>query len=203
MGAVALGLVVAACGGQGSHQATPAGGAVLDPPLEPLPFSLVDQFGHRLSLEALRGRPVALTFLYTRCPDLCPLTAAKLRHVYDLLGRDAGQVRFVAISVDPARDTPQDALEFSQRHDMLNRWSFLTGPREELEPLWQLYGVRTLRQHVLEAAHEHGEATAEGYLLDHAAPVYILDGDGLVRVAYGSAWDPEAVARDLAQFVED
>ena len=57
--------------------------------------------GDAVTLSALRGSVVAMAFLYTRCPDVCPLTAAQFRAAQQQLGADASRVRFVAVSVDP------------------------------------------------------------------------------------------------------
>src|SRR5947208_17021266 len=71
-------------------------------------FTLTDGVsGRSVSLSAQRGEVVALTFLYTTCPDVCPLTASRFRAAQDSLAGDAGRVVFIAVSVDPDRDTPK------------------------------------------------------------------------------------------------
>src|SRR3989338_6867882 len=57
--------------------------------------------GSPVTLSSLRGSVVALTFLYTRCPDSCPLVAEQFRATQNELGADADRVRFVGVSVDP------------------------------------------------------------------------------------------------------
>ncbi len=64
-------------------------------------FALTDQHGEQVTLADQRGKVTALTFLYTHCPDVCPLTAAQLRLVDEQLGADADHVALLAISVDP------------------------------------------------------------------------------------------------------
>ena len=69
---------------------------------EPAPeFTLLDQFGEETSLREERGKVVALTFLYTNCPDICPLTAHSLGKAHEALGEDAARISIIAISVDP------------------------------------------------------------------------------------------------------
>jgi protein SCO1 len=106
------------------------------------PFRLTDHAGRSLALDDLRGRPVALTFLYTSCPDLCPLTAQRLGQSLAKLGPDGERVAVVVISVDPANDTPEAARAFLQRHDLagLNR-HFLLGDDATLAPVWLAYGI--------------------------------------------------------------
>src|SRR6266571_3643239 len=79
-------------------------------------FRLTDQFGKPISLSEFKGKPVILTFLYTHCPDQCPLTAEKLHAVMQNLGSDAQRVTMLAVSTDPKGDTTVAALKFSQAH---------------------------------------------------------------------------------------
>ncbi|HEX9437222.1 MAG TPA: SCO family protein, partial [Candidatus Limnocylindria bacterium] len=80
-------------------------------------FTLTDgRSGSTVSLASLRGSVVALAFLYTRCPDTCPLTAEHFRAAQQRLGADADRVRFVAVSVDPSGDTPASVRDFSASH---------------------------------------------------------------------------------------
>jgi len=105
-------------------------------------FTLTDgQSGEAVTLSSLRGNVVALAFLYTHCPDACPLTAAQFRATQQALGGDAARVRFVAVSVDPEGDTPAAIREFSATHDLKQNWRYLIGPRPALEKVWALYGV--------------------------------------------------------------
>ena len=70
-------------------------------------FSLTTADGGRLSLGDLRGKVVAVTFIYATCTDACPLLTAKMVGMQKRLGLDFGsKVRFVSITVDPERDTP-------------------------------------------------------------------------------------------------
>src|SRR5438128_832200 len=81
-------------------------------------FHLTDQFGKAVSLSQFQGQPVILTFLYTHCPDECPLTAEKLHTLMQNLGSDAQHIAVLAVSVDPQRDTADAAITFSKAHKM-------------------------------------------------------------------------------------
>src|SRR5580704_4898535 len=70
-------------------------------------FVLTDQNRQRFELSSLRGNVVLIFFGYTSCPDVCPMTMAKLNSVYRKLGKDAERVKTVYISIDPGRDTPE------------------------------------------------------------------------------------------------
>ena len=104
-------------------------------------FTLTNQFSRAVSLDDYRGKVVLLTFLYTNCPDICPLTTSHIREAYELLESDAADLAMIAVSVDPERDTVEGALAFSQHWQMTDRWDFLTGPRPELERIWRAYYI--------------------------------------------------------------
>src|SRR5256885_12090797 len=102
-------------------QGTDLGGA-------PAPnFRLTDQSGQLVSLSQFKGKPVVLTFLYTHCPDQCPLTAEKLHAVMQSLGSDAQRVSVLAVSTDPKGDTTQAALDFSKVYRIQGYWHFFVG----------------------------------------------------------------------------
>ncbi len=136
-------------------------------------FRLKDQSGQLISLTQFAGKPVVLTFMYTRCPDVCPIMAEQLHTVMLDLGADAQRVAVVVISVDPTHDTPASALNFSRLHHMENYWHFLLGKQNELAPVWSAYAVdaqpqtATVSMHtsVLFVIDKHGRERA---LLDQA-----------------------------------
>ena len=105
-----------------------AGG--LRPAIPPKDFTLRDQDGRTVSLRALRGQVVVLTFMYSTCQDTCPVTATTIRGALDDLGHD---VPALAISVDPAHDTPDSAEAFLVKRSLSGgRMRFLLGTRAQL-----------------------------------------------------------------------
>ena len=153
-------------------------------------FTLTNQFGNQVSLAEHRGTLVVLTFLYTHCPDICPLTAARLRQVYEQLGSDAANVSFLAVSVDPERDTTEAAYAFSERFEMLDRWSYLVGTREELEPVWKAYYIG-----VLPDPNQHD-------LVMHTAPIYLIDRDGLRQVLHTTGGETDAIIGEVVHDIQ-
>jgi protein SCO1 len=144
-------------------------------------FTLTDGVtGRSVSLSDKRGNVVALSFLYTRCPDVCPLTAARFRAAQDALGQDSSRVVFMAVSVDPEGDTPKAAQDFSATYDLRTNWHYLVGARAQLAPVWAAYGIL-----VSDAA---GDAT-----VGHNDAVYLIDKRGRERVLLHS----EDLAGDL------
>src|SRR5262249_60080831 len=79
------------------------------PKIAPAPgFALISQDGAPVALADLRGKVVAVTFIYTSCTDTCPMLTALMVRVQDQLGQDFGErIAFVSITVDPDRDTPE------------------------------------------------------------------------------------------------
>jgi protein SCO1/2 len=150
------------------------------PAIPPQDFRLRDQNGRAVSLSDYRGEVVVLTFLYTTCRDTCPLTATQIRGALDDLGRD---VPVIAVSVDPANDTRETARAFLLEQSMTGRMDFLLGSREQLEPLWDAFGIAPQR---------------DGR--DHSAYTVLVDGEGRQRTGFPvSELTPRRLAHDLAR----
>ena len=160
-------------------------------------FSLIDYMGRDVKLTALRGKPVVLTFIYTNCTDVCPIITAKLNEALQLLGTDSSKVEIVAITVDPERDTPARAKEYSDQQGIGDRWHFITGDATQLQPVWNAYGVYQQREKVLleQQSTPHPD---DDYAVEHSAPVYVIDKAGNYRLAFGGfEMTPEDLVHDL------
>ena len=201
---VAAALTLVGCsGGEGLR------GTVLDP-VRPAPgFELTNQHGETVDLSGRLGSVVAITFLYTSCPDICPVIASHLREVRRLLGEDADDVEIVAISVDPGRDSVETANEYSRRWDMLNGWDFLVGDEGELRPVWQAYyvapsvdpspgeGTETTGQKHTSGTDALARDIAAAYAVSHAGPVYLIDRAGRMRSLFTLPFGPEDLVHDM------
>ncbi len=166
--------------GQAAGDATPTGlhGALRPPGLPAPDFRLRDQDGRLATMHEYRGRLVVVTFMYSTCRDTCPLTAQQIRGALDELGRD---VPVLAISVDPASDTPAHVRRFLAAQHMAGRMRYLTGTHAQLAPVWRAYGIQP--------------ETAES---EHTASTVVDDGTGRQRVGYlTDELTPEALAADL------
>lgn len=163
-------------------------GLAFQPPLPAPDFSLRDQNGRPFRMAEERGKAILLFFGYTHCPDVCPATLASFKRVRSELGSQAGRVRFVFVTVDPERDTPERVkgfLEVAGENDFLG----LTGSREDLEKVWKAYGVYVQK--------EGGETQDRGYSITHTASVFLVDPEGRLRVMYSFGTDPRIIASDL------
>ena len=151
-------------------------------------FRLNDQFGNPISLSQFRGHPVVLTFLYTHCPDACPLIADKLHLTLEKLGSQSTSVDVLAVSTDPQNDTLQSAYNFSQVHHMLNQWHFLLGDKATLTPIWSDYHVGSV---------DVTPTAASPGTIDHTTAIYLIDQQGHERVFFAEDFDPSVLAKDL------
>jgi len=160
---------------------------VLDPPPSAPDFTLTDQHGQPFRLSDQRGKAVLLFFGYTHCPDVCPTTLATWKQVHDALGDDADRVRFVFITVDPERDTPQ---RLRQHLAVFNPGFIgLTGNPEQLAPIYQAYHV--YHEEVQESQ------SAVDYLVNHTAAVFLIDPEGRWRLSYSFGTPPEDIVHDV------
>jgi len=154
-------------------------GAIRPAHMKPADFGVRDENGKPLRLADLRGRPVVVTFLYTTCLDTCPLTADQIRVALDDLGHD---VPVVAVSVDPANDTPRRARTFTLKHGLQGRMRWALGSTRQLQRLWSAYGVRP-----------------QSTDADHTASTVLLDAQGVQRVGFAaSVLTPDGLAHDIA-----
>src|SRR6266496_3448522 len=151
-------------------------------------FSLTDQFRKQVSLSQFKGKPVVLTFMYTNCPDQCPLTAEKLHSTMQTLGSAAQNVGILAVSTDPARDNTAAALKFSMNHQMQNYWHYLTGARNTLVPVWSSYKIY---------------AQADQQTVNHSLGLFIIDKQGNERVFLDNDFTPAQLAADLQMLLKE
>jgi protein SCO1/2 len=146
-------------------------------------FALRDQRGALIRLSAQRGRVVLLTFLYTHCRDVCPLIAEHLQSALTALGPERDRVRVLAVSVDPAGDTAKSVRAFVTEHRLGPQFSYLTGTRPQLQPVWQAYNVLSTPRNE--------------QVVDHSAPTLLIDQKGRPRVYYDSSFTAAPIAHDV------
>jgi protein SCO1/2 len=147
-------------------------------------FRLKDQFGKEITLSQFKGKPVVLTFLYTHCPDVCPLTADKLHVAMQNLGNDAQQVTVLAVSMDPKGDTAAAAQNFSRIHKLGDYFHFLIGTHDELAPVWASYSV-------------NAQAATSAGVVSHSTAIYVIDKQGRERVLLDNDFSSAQATTDL------
>jgi protein SCO1/2 len=97
--------------------------------------SLVNQNGTPVALPALLSSdtPVVLSFVFTTCPTVCPVTTATLVRMRDVLGADGAALRLVTMTIDPDHDRPKVLADYASRHHAGAGWQFVTGTPADVE----------------------------------------------------------------------
>lgn len=142
------------------------------------PFTLTDVNGARFDSARLAGRPHAIFFGYTHCPDICPTALLDLTHAIKTLGPSAEKLAIVFISVDPPRDTPEAIKAYV---DTVNPAIIgLTGGEAEIAAVARSFRV----------LYRAGPADGGAYAVDHTAFIYLYDRHGAF-VSVLASGDPQ------------
>ena len=150
---------------------------------------LTDHNGTPFKLAALSGKVTFVLFGFTNCPDVCPLAMERLRELHDAKTLDAKAVRYVLISVDGERDTPDAMKAFLAKYS--SEFVGLTAPAAKVKPIAEQFAASFFK-----GAHDHHG----GYDVAHSPQIFVLDGDGKLRAElYGASIDAmTGVANALA-----
>jgi len=184
------------------------GGPALTPttvvPGEPKPgdeipdFSLVNQDGKPLHMSQYKGKALALTFVYTRCPqpDQCTLMSNNFAAVDQELQKQPeiyAKSHLLTISFDPAYDTPKVMRSYGASHtgryseEKFEHWEFATGSADETKRIAELFGLRYFKD----------SSTGEDQVM-HSLRTAVIDTSGkLVKLYRGNEWKPAEIAEDL------
>jgi protein SCO1/2 len=194
---MATALAFAACGSSSSSKTTgvPKGqseaklakyaGTAAVPPKPAPGLPLKDYLGNPLTVSSLRGKAVLVTFIYTHCPDVCPLIVSHLHAAQDRLGAEAKKLQIIAVSVDPRGDTPKTVAAFLKAHQMTGRMRYLIGSRPQLERVWPAWFI------VSKSDPKRPELVA------HSALVYGISGSGKITTLYPASFAPQQIVHDV------
>jgi protein SCO1/2 len=149
------------------------------------PIHLHNYLGEPVALSQYHGKAVLVTFLYTNCPDVCPIITSNLRVALNLLGAEAAKVQVIAVSVDPRGDTSPAVARFLRAHQMVGRMQYLTGSPAQLAGTWAAWGVGSERE------------AGQPQLVAHSALVYGITASGRVRTIYPPTFEPRQIAHDV------
>jgi len=153
-------------------------------------FGLLDQDGRRIGLAGYRGRPLLVTFIYTRCPlpDYCPRTSGHFHRIHRQVAAlpDGRRPRLLTVSFDPEYDTPEVMRRYGRRYvapGAFGEWIFATGSPEEIREIAEWFGLSYWK---------------ESDQFVHSLVTALVGPEGrLVRLYPGNEWTPEEV---LAEF---
>jgi protein SCO1 len=155
-------------------------------PAEPAPpIHLRNYLGQPVTLGAYRGKAVLVTFLYTHCPDICPLITSNLRVALNMLGARASQAQVIAVSVDPHGDTPASVADFLRAHGMVGRMQYLLGSGAELAQTWSAWKVGSTPE------------VGQPNLVAHSALVYGISASGKLTTIYPATFEPSEIVHDV------
>ena len=153
----------------------------------PIPdFALTDQKGEVFDFKTFRGKIVLLAFVYTTCPDVCPLVTVNMRSVQkDLSPKERESVYLLSVTTDPEIDEPKILQSYGERYQVdFTNWSLLTGNVQQLAPVWKAFGIKVLRK-------------ARG-LVSHTSLTAMMDKKGIVRLIYdGRGPNAKVILEDL------
>jgi protein SCO1/2 len=156
------------------------------------PFELIDHNHEVFDNAALQQRWSFVFFGYTYCPDVCPTTLSVLNSIAQRLQDVDADIRFVMVTVDPQRDTPERLAEYVTyfNGDFLG----VTGSDEALGQLTRQLGILYNRV--------ESEPGSENYLVDHTAAVFLFDPDGRYHAVFTPPLSAENIAGDFRKMLK-
>jgi protein SCO1/2 len=151
-------------------------------------FTLRNQDGRLTRLRDFRSQVVLLFFGYTYCPDLCPITTAKMAHLQRTLAEQGTRMQSILVSIDPERDTPARLKTYLANFD--GRIVGLTGTADAVRRAADLFRVRAVKQEA---------PNLDPYLVSHTQYLFLLDGHGRLRYIFPADVDDTLLAEGVRQ----
>jgi protein SCO1/2 len=159
---------------------------LLSPVAPAPPLALRNYLGQPVNIDSYRGKAVLVTFLYTNCPDICPLITSNLRVAQNLMGPAvSSKAQIIAVSVDPHGDTPKAVGAFLARHEMTGRMQYLVGSAPELARVWKAWGVGSERD------------DQQPQFINHSGLIYGVTASGKRITIYAASFQPAEIAHDV------
>ncbi|MFS2176623.1 SCO family protein [Rhizobium pisi] len=158
-----------------------------------VPFTLVSQSGQPITEQALRGKPTALFFGFTHCPEVCPTTLFELNGWMEKVDPDGTKLQAYFVTVDPERDTPEIMDQYVS--NVSKRITGISGPPDKIAEV--IKGFRVYAKKVpVDEKNPNGD-----YTMDHTASVFLLDSAGRFSgtIAYGE--NPDTAVKKLENLV--
>jgi protein SCO1/2 len=149
------------------------------------PLSLRNSLGHPVDLKQFRGKAVLVTFIYTHCPDICPLIVSHLHAAQTELGPEADKLQIIAVSTDPRGDKPKAVAAFLKNHEMTDRMEYLVGSEKQLERVWADWNI-------IAKPSPTGRDRVE-----HSALIYGVSAGGKITTLYPSNFSPSQIVHDV------
>jgi protein SCO1/2 len=174
-------------------------------------FSLMNIDANLINLSDYEGQVVIVSFVYTRCPDVCPIVSSNLRWIAQNLSDDYGtNFSIISITVDPWWDTHYTLNDYATLRNL--NWPHLTGEVEDIEPVWEAFhvGLQTYANSSYEEDNgTQGSSETSGrhhpdYLVDHSTATIIIDKNHQQRVRWDDLdWEVELFAEDVKYLINE
>jgi protein SCO1/2 len=194
---IAVAVLAAACllagcgssssgGGGETAEAKPKfAGLVASKSVPPAPLKLRNYTGKPVDLTEFKGKAVLVTFIYTHCPDICPLIVSHMKTAQALLGPKAKDLQIIAVSTDPRGDNPKTVAAFLHAHGMTGKMDYLIGSKAELGRVWKEWNI------VAKPAKSGRD------LVEHSAEIYGISASGKLTTLYPANFQPGQVVHDV------
>ncbi len=186
LGATGLVAVVALLGLTLARPYSLHGSELSSPKLAP-EIALTNSAGQPFRLSDQKGKLVLLFFGYTSCPDVCPTILAEMKQIHESLGKEASQVDFVFVTVDPNRDVPERLSKYLAQFDPT--FIGISSTQAQLEPVWKAYGVSV--------GIPDGQNMNANYSVNHSTYTYLIDRQGRLRLIYDYGTPQEQIEQDI------
>lgn len=163
-------------------------------------FHLLDQFDDSINFpEEYKGNVMLVGYVYTHCPDICPVITYNMRDVQRELD-DEEDFMLVSISFDPDRDTPEILHQYAENYRINQaNWRFLTGEKSRVDNLLKKLGIATVKTPT-----RFDENNTPIYFIDHTDRVTLIDREGNIRMHYnGSELNSDEAIEDIRQLLEN
>jgi len=168
----------------------------LDKDLTKKSYNLINQEGEAVLFpEIIKGRITVMGFIFTHCPDICPMTTHNMYLTEkQIKANGIDDVKFVALSFDPDRDSPEVLKEFAEIRELdFNSWTLLTGERTTVYELLKRFDVKAIKTD--ESVDEEGNSE---YSMMHTDRISLIDENGRLRKNYkGSTLNVEELVNDI------
>jgi protein SCO1/2 len=142
-------------------------------------FALVDERGQPFTAEALHGEVTIVSFIFTRCDSICPVTTMKMQKIAEKTDDVGNRIKLLSISVDPAYDTPARLTEYAHRYQAdPARWRFVTGEPAAVQALVEGPFMNSMQR--------SGNTPSGAPNIAHGGRFMLIDGELRIRGAYDS-----------------
>lgn len=163
-------------------------------------FQLVNEDSAKVSFpDNVKGRVTVMGFIFTNCPDICPLTTNNMQRIQkELVNEKIDGISFISLSFDPARDRPSVLKQYAQIRGIdLKNWQFLTGEQAVIDSI-----KKTMHFFAVAADTSYSEEGKPYYFFVHTDRISLIDREGRVRKNYrGSTVDVNEVIKDIKEIM--